>query len=242
MMGSREQAMNQPFPDQGTVSYDPIDTSTTAGSGTRFATTPMSVQRGELADPTAGASRSAERTAALEQDLPRKAKTVPADTDSLAIATVRSKAGWSTQNAPVVMLRQGLYSKRLATIARNDNDIEIANLIARLEDEYEADAVFVDAGYGTGIVSAGTVMGRSWQLVWFGSTKVPDPGYCNMRAYIWGQMKRWLKAGGSIYDLSRHLGHTSVKTTEIYLGHLTGDEQHRARGGHDAPAAPREIA
>lgn len=53
---------------------------------------------------------------------------------------------------------------------------------------------------------------------------------------------RWLKAGGSIYDLSRHLGHTSVKTTEIYLGHLTGDEQHRARGGHDAPAAPREIA
>ncbi|MFC5757438.1 terminase [Rhizobium sp. GCM10022189] len=105
---------------------------------------------------------------------------------------------WTGDDPTVVMLRQGLYSKRLATIARNDNDIEIANLIARLEDEYEADAVFVDAGYGTGIVSAGTVMGRSWQLVWFGSTKVPDPGYCNMRAYIWGQMKRWLKAGGAI--------------------------------------------
>lgn len=114
MMGSREQAMNQPFPDQGSVSYDPIDTSTTAGSGTRFATTPMSVQRGELADPTAGASRTAERTAALEQELPRKAKTVPADTDSLTTATVRSKAGWSTQNAPVVMLRQGESVKTLS--------------------------------------------------------------------------------------------------------------------------------
>ena len=113
-MGSREQAMNQPFPDQGSVSYDPIDTSTTAGSGTRFATTPMSVQRGELADPTAGASRTAERTAALEQELPRKAKTVPADTDSLTTATVRTKAGWSTHNAPVVMLRQGESLKTLS--------------------------------------------------------------------------------------------------------------------------------
>jgi len=105
---------------------------------------------------------------------------------------------WTGDDPTVIMLRQGLYSKRLATIARNDNDIEVANLIARLEDEYEADAVFVDAGYGTGIASAGTVMGRSWQLVWFGSTKVLDPGYYNMRAYIWGQMKRWLKAGGAI--------------------------------------------
>ena len=105
---------------------------------------------------------------------------------------------WTGDDPTVIMLRQGLYSKRLATIARNDNDIEVANLIARLEDEYEADAVFVDAGYGTGIASAGTVMGRSWQLVWFASTKVLDPGYYNMRAYIWGQMKRWLKAGGAI--------------------------------------------
>ena len=29
----------------------------------------------------------------------------------------------------------------------------------------------------------------------------------------------WLKAGGGIYDLSRHLGHSSVKTTEIYLAY-----------------------
>ncbi len=35
---------------------------------------------------------------------------------------------------------------------------------------------------------------------------------------------RWLKAGGDIYRLSRHLGHTSVKTTEIYLASLTSDE------------------
>ena len=31
---------------------------------------------------------------------------------------------------------------------------------------------------------------------------------------------RQLEAGRDIYDLSRHLGHSSVKTTEIYLGHV----------------------
>lgn len=39
----------------------------------------------------------------------------------------------------------------------------------------------------------------------------------------------FLKAGGGIYDLSHRLGHTSVKTTEIYLAHLTPDEARRSR-------------
>jgi len=30
----------------------------------------------------------------------------------------------------------------------------------------------------------------------------------------------YLKAGGDIYRLSRILGHSSVKTTEIYLGYV----------------------
>lgn len=37
----------------------------------------------------------------------------------------------------------------------------------------------------------------------------------------------WLKSGRSIYDLQKHLGHTSVKTTEIYLDFLTAEEQRR---------------
>lgn len=36
---------------------------------------------------------------------------------------------------------------------------------------------------------------------------------------------RALQAGMSIYSLSRHLGHTSVKTTEIYLAYLAESEQ-----------------
>jgi integrase len=37
-----------------------------------------------------------------------------------------------------------------------------------------------------------------------------------------GYAIRELQAGRDIYDLSRHLGHSSVKTTEIYLGHVPG--------------------
>lgn len=41
---------------------------------------------------------------------------------------------------------------------------------------------------------------------------------------------RWLKNGGSLYRLSRHLGHSSVKVTEHnYLGYLTIEEQERVQ-------------
>lgn len=104
---------------------------------------------------------------------------------------------WTGNDKLEIMLRQGLYSKSLASLPRNDNDVEVANLIARLEDEYRADAVFIDAGYGTGIYSAGQTMGRSWRLIWF-SGKPIDPGFFNKRAEMWGTMKRWIKAGGAI--------------------------------------------
>jgi len=104
---------------------------------------------------------------------------------------------WTGDDNLEIVLRQGLYSKSLMTIPKNDNDVHIANLIVRFEDEYHADAVFIDAGYGTGIKSAGDVMGRSWRLIWF-SGKAIDPGFFNKRAEMWGGMKKWLKAGGAI--------------------------------------------
>ena len=104
---------------------------------------------------------------------------------------------WSGDDDFVIYFRQGLYSKVLGKYSKNDNDIEMANIIARFEDEYKADAVFVDAGYGTGIVSAGTTMGRSWILVWFGGGST-DAGCLNKRAEMWNEMKKWLKQGGAI--------------------------------------------
>lgn len=104
---------------------------------------------------------------------------------------------WTGDDNLEIGMRQGLSYKSLKTIPRNDNDVHVANIIAALEDEHQADAVFVDAGYGTGIVSAGQVMGRSWRLIWF-SGKPTDPGYLNKRAEMWGGTKAWIKSGGAI--------------------------------------------
>jgi hypothetical protein len=87
----------------------------------------------------------------------------------------------------------------LRAIAKNDNDMEIAAMLAQLEDEHKADAVFIDGGYGTGVYSAGQTMGRDWQLVWFAG-KPTDQGYLNKRAEMWGLLRDWLKDGGAIPD------------------------------------------
>ncbi len=104
---------------------------------------------------------------------------------------------WEGDDALVIGLRQGLLFKILRVIPKNDNDIQIANLLANHQDQEQADAVFVDAGYGTGIVSAGSSMGRDWTLVWFAGAAA-DAGCANKRAEMWKLMRDWLKAGGCI--------------------------------------------
>jgi integrase/recombinase XerD len=47
----------------------------------------------------------------------------------------------------------------------------------------------------------------------------------------------WLKSGGDIYTLQGRLGHTSIKTTEMYLGYLTPGEVQIAKFGAAAKRA-----
>ncbi len=77
------------------------------------------------------------------------------------------------------------------------DDYIIAGHVARLEDEYKADAVFIDLGYGTGIYSGGQQMGRKWILVPFGG-KAKDQGLLNKRVEIWRDMKLWMMGGGAL--------------------------------------------
>jgi hypothetical protein len=57
--------------------------------------------------------------------------------------------------------------------------------------------VFVDAGYGTGIVSAGRTQGAAGSSC--GSApRRPSPGFKNKRAEMWADARDWLKAGGAI--------------------------------------------
>ncbi len=104
---------------------------------------------------------------------------------------------WEGDDELVIGMRQGLHFKILSVIPKNDNDVMIANLVARFEDEHKADAVFIDGGYGTGIVSVGRTLNRNWQLVWF-AEKALDEGCLNKRAEMWLHTRKWLKEGGSI--------------------------------------------
>jgi hypothetical protein len=104
---------------------------------------------------------------------------------------------WEGDDEFVIGLRQGLVFRVLKTVAKNDNDLVAARWVADLEDEHQADAVFIDGGFGTGIKSAGEGMGRDWQLVWF-AAKSDDAGCFNKRAEMWKAARDWLKAGGAI--------------------------------------------
>ena len=119
-----------------------------------------------------------------------------------APAIIGVDPAWTGGDTLEIMLRQGLYSKVLETIPRNDNDMAVARKVARYQDDYSASAVFIDMGYGTGIYSAGNDMGRSnWRLVAFAES-AESAEYANKRAEIWGEMKKWLQEGGSIDDES----------------------------------------
>lgn len=104
---------------------------------------------------------------------------------------------WSGDDDLVIAMRQGLHFQILDVMPKNDNDVAVANKVARFEDDHAADAVFIDLGYGTGIKSAGDSMGREWLLVGF-NDKSFDEGCLNKRAEMWNETRKWLLSGGAI--------------------------------------------
>lgn len=119
---------------------------------------------------------------------------------------------WEGDDDVVFGLRQGLSFQILRVVPKNDNDIQIATMLAHFEDEHDADAVFIDGGYGTGVLSAGKVMHRHhWRLVWFNADS-PDIGCLNMRAYMIKCIRDWLKDGGCYPDNKKM--HTELITPE----------------------------
>lgn len=79
------------------------------------------------------------------------------------------------------------------------DDLIMAKRIAGFEDEYKADAVFIDFGYGTGLKSIGNGWGRAWQIVPFGGAST-DTQMLNKRGEMFNACKSGLKIGGALDD------------------------------------------
>ncbi|EJL90260.1 hypothetical protein [Pantoea sp. GM01] len=97
----------------------------------------------------------------------------------------------------VIYLRQGLHCKKLGEYPRTTDDVWFAKTVADFEDQYKADAVFIDYGYGTGLKSVGDNWGRNWQLIQFGGGST-DPEMANKRGEMYNSAKKALKEGAQL--------------------------------------------
>lgn len=144
----------------------------------------------------------------------------PSDCDFAPVILTLDNA-WTGGDEIIIGKRQGLAFSILRHFQKNDDDFKLAGVLAQLEDDEHADAVFIDFGYGTGVYSAGKQLGRKWQLVEFGGASANN-GFVNKRAEMWNATKEWLKEGGAIPN------------DEVLCGDLKGPEGYVVAVGRNA--------
>jgi hypothetical protein len=139
---------------------------------------------------------------------------------------------WTGEDELVIGLRRGLVYEQLEVIPRNDNDMEVGAKLANYEVVYDADAVFIDLGYGTGIYSYGKTIGRDWELVPFGAA-ASRPGLANKRAEMYDDLVDWLRNGGALppdQKLRDDLAGIETKPTHDGTIQLLSKEEMRKKG------------
>ena len=104
-------------------------------------------------------------------------------------------------DASVIFPRQGLCAKEPRVFHKLDN-MAFAGHVAQAINDYQADAVMVDAGNGGGVIDRLRQLGFTVTEVNFGG-KAPKPRYVNMRTYMWYEMAEWIAGGGVIPKINR---------------------------------------
>lgn len=97
----------------------------------------------------------------------------------------------------VIFKRHGLQAYEPEVFSKLDN-VDLAGRVANTVREFRADAVFVDAGNGSGVIDVLRRMNIDVIEVPFGSVPFKPGKYANKRAEMWGEMAEWLKAGGAL--------------------------------------------
>nr|MBQ6739594.1 hypothetical protein [Synergistaceae bacterium] len=93
--------------------------------------------------------------------------------------------------------RQGLWCQSIQIIENLDN-MTFAGIVAREIDNFNADAVFIDAGRGEGVIDRLRQLGYGVMEINFGSRATEHNKYANKRTEMWDLMREWIESGGAI--------------------------------------------
>lgn len=100
----------------------------------------------------------------------------------------------------VIMRRQGLVAFT-PTILQGIDNMTLAARVAMEIEEWNPDAVFIDAGAGAGVIDRLRQMGHSVIEVPFGGKAMKSKQFVNRRTEMWFAMADWIRSGGCIPDM-----------------------------------------
>lgn len=118
----------------------------------------------------------------------------------------------------VIFQRQGRWTGE-PIIMRNARTHVIAARAAKLWDEWDADACFVDdtGGWGGGVIDSLIQHNRSPTPVNSSGSPIDDR-YLNKRAEMWFEMAEWLKSGGKIPQAAELTAELTAPTYQFLRG------------------------
>ena len=92
----------------------------------------------------------------------------------------------------VIRFRQGRDARTHPTVKfKNRDNMFIANEVAKLIDRFQPDAVFIDAGNGTGVIDRLRELRYKVHEVWFGG-KSGSKEWANKRTEMFADLRAWL--------------------------------------------------
>lgn len=100
----------------------------------------------------------------------------------------------------VIFARQGIVAFEPQAFRGLDN-MALAGKVAQKIEDWAPDAVFIDAGAGSGVIDRLRQLGHDVIEVDFGG-KPTDARFVNKRAEMWYAVKDWLAAGGAIPNIA----------------------------------------
>ena len=97
----------------------------------------------------------------------------------------------------VVFRRQGRQAFE-PVVYRGIDNMELAARVANLIEQHDPDAVFCDAGAGSGVIDRLRQLSYDVIEIPFGGKAIKPEQYINRRSEMWWVMKQWIEDGGAI--------------------------------------------